>query len=329
MSEKTEGVGRLNVATPGRRETRREPTPAEHEAEIDAANSVGKRNGEWVILTAEEQDMLRDGPDRRLSEPQPSRQDPKALMEFLLGRIAKHATHDQKTHGNWAHGSVSWDEVLASPLDRGIQAGEPYARGMFGDEIPEHHSPGELLALMDMSGSNPSKTRYNRSKLVELYGDEGKALIYGVDRWQGNMTKMEALREDMERGEPKATAFLDAVRRNSMEVPAPLYRGMNIDVSGIEVGDTLTHRSISSFSSNRDHLMIPDKRVVLVMRQGEALNVSGIGSIPEEREYLVGLPMKVVGTSVEHGQFVIEVETVRDGDGDGKVFDGTDKERAA
>lgn len=72
---KTDGVGRLNVATPGRRGGRREPTPAEHEAEIDLANRTGIRNGKWVRLTAKEQDLLRPPWDRRLvhdDEPPPS-----------------------------------------------------------------------------------------------------------------------------------------------------------------------------------------------------------------------------------------------------------------
>lgn len=62
---KTDGVGRLNVATPGRR-GRREPTPAEHEAEIDLANTFTIRNGKLVRLTAEEQDLRRPPWDRRL-----------------------------------------------------------------------------------------------------------------------------------------------------------------------------------------------------------------------------------------------------------------------
>lgn len=307
MSDKTEGVGRLNVATPGRREARREPTSAEHEAEIDAANSVGKRNGEWVILTAEEQDLLRDGPDRRLSEPQPSRQDPKALMEFLLGRISKHASHDQKTHGNWARGGKA--------------------------------KVGNLI-LADYEKPHPDAWPWEAPKaaISERFGKEvADAVKWGLSTWTGDHGNPRYVREAIERGEEKALLFLDTVRTQS--IPAPVLRrwmgGRRADelAESVEVGDVLEHNYASSFT-DRDYTYAGGgSSVQLTLTGGEGLPVGPLKRwmAPDEGEWLVAHPMVVTGVRQEHQQdyerglvTVIEVSPAPEVSKAGRVWDLTD-----
>jgi hypothetical protein len=128
-----------------------------------------------------------------------------AVLKWIVNPVAKHGTHDQKTHGNWADGIVSGEDLINGDFNNPMLLSEGAAYSPFNP--PEKRTDEALRAIVKKQGFDGPAQLVTQEEFDEILKSGGYERYRGVVPYtdgDGNLVDGDEIITEFAEGEYRA-----------------------------------------------------------------------------------------------------------------------------